>query len=325
MNQQDIRGTDTANGDDAVTLPPIERPLRRVMSLLLNDRFALAASVYVVLLVLAALFGPLVLGDAASKMNLRLRNFAPFTLEQGWLFVLGGDALGRPILARLVVASQNTLAIAGAAVPIALLVGGTLGLIAGYAGGVIGHVLMRLADVLMSFPSLLLAVVVLYVLEPAVANLVLVLAITRVPIYLRTTRAEVLEIRERLFVDAARALGASHLRVMWRHVAPLAASTLITIATIDFAYVMLAESGLSFLGIGIQPPESTWGLMVAQGRNYLSSAWWLAFFPGLMIMLTTLALNVLSSWARVAADPAERWRIEGRSIQTASPGGTEHV
>ncbi|MCB1815198.1 MAG: ABC transporter permease, partial [Candidatus Competibacteraceae bacterium] len=231
-------------------------------------------------------------------------------VEQGWLYVLGGDALGRPILARIIVASQNTLAIAAAVVPLALLLGGALGLLAGYAGGWISALILRLADILMSFPSLLLAVVVLYVFEPRVANLILVLALTRMPVYIRTTRSEVLEIRERIFVDAARALGAGSLRIVCKHIAPLVFSTLITIATLDFAFVMLAESALSFLGIGIQPPEITWGLMVAQGRNYLNTAWWLAFFPGLMIMLTTLSLNLLSSWLRIATDPAQRWRLE---------------
>ncbi len=129
---------------------------------------------------------------------------------------------------------------------------------------------MRFADILMSFPSLLMAVVVLYILEPRVANLVIVLAITRLPVYIRTARAEVLEIRERMFVSAATAMGASALRIVLRHIAPVALPTLITIATIDFAFVMLAESSLCFLGIGIQPPEVTWGLMVAQGRNYLN-------------------------------------------------------
>ncbi|MCB1805282.1 MAG: ABC transporter permease, partial [Candidatus Competibacteraceae bacterium] len=168
----------------------------------------------------------------------------------------------RPILARIIVASQNTLAIAAAVVPLALLLGGALGLLAGYAGGWISALILRLADILMSFPSLLLAVVVLYVFEPRVANLILVLALTRMPVYIRTTRSEVLEIRERIFVDAARALGAGSLRIVCKHIAPLVFSTLITIATLDFAFVMLAESALSFLGIGIQPPEITWGLMV---------------------------------------------------------------
>jgi peptide/nickel transport system permease protein len=162
----------------------------------------------------------------------------------------------------------------------------------------------------MSFPSLLLAVIVLYMLEPSVGNLVLVLAITRIPIYLRTTRAEVLEIRERMFVQAAQVMGASSLRIVFRHILPMVIPTLVTIATLDFAFVMLAESALSFLGIGIQPPEITWGLMVAQGKQYLANAWWLAFWPGLAIILTTLSLNLLSNWLRIALDPAQRWRLE---------------
>ncbi len=289
---------------------PIERPWRRVFMLLWRDKFALIAALYFALVVGCALIGPSLLGDIATGMNLGLRNAPPFSLEHGWSYVLGADALGRSILARLVVASQNTVGVAAAAVALAMLMGGMLGLIAGYATNWASHLIMRLADIIMSFPSLLLAVVVLYMFEPGVANLILVLAITRIPIYLRTTRAEVLEIRERLFVAAARVLGASPWRIVRRHIAPLVATTLITVAPLDFAFVMLAESGLSFLGIGIQPPDITWGLMVAQGRNYLGSAWWLAFWPGLAIMLTALALNLLSSWVRIATDPVQRWRLE---------------
>ncbi len=294
----------------ATALSPVERPWRTRLALLVRDKFALVAAIYMVVVTLCALFGPALLGDVATDMNLRQRNAPPFTLEHGWLYVLGADALGRSILARIVVAAQNTMAVAASAVALAMLIGGTLGLIAGYRGGWLGEVIMRLADVIMSFPSLLLAVVVLYMLEPRVGNLVLVLAFTRVPVYLRTTRAEVLEIRERLFVSAARVMGAGSIRIVLRHVAPIVLPTLITVATLDFAFVMLAESALSFLGIGIQPPEITWGLMVAQGRNYLNVAWWLAFWPGLAIMLTTMALNLLSSWVRIATDPVQRWRLE---------------
>ena len=281
-----------------------------LLTLLYRDKFALISACFLLVMIFCAVFGPWLLGDVATKMNLKLRNTPPLALEHGWLYLLGGDALGRSILARIIVASQNTLAIAACAVPLALCAGGLLGLIAGFQRGWVSHLIMRFADILMSFPSLLLAVVVLYVFEPRVANLVAVLAITRMPIYIRTTRAEVLELRERLFVDAAKALGANTPRILRKHIAPLLISTLITIATLDFAYVMLAEAALSFLGLGIQPPEMTWGLMVAQGRNYLTSAWWLAFFPGLMIMLTTLALNLLSGWLRIVADPVQRWRLE---------------
>ncbi len=295
---------------EPVLVAPVERPIRQAVLLLWGDKFAFAAAVYLLIIVFFAVFGPLLMGDMATALNLRLRNAPPGAIEHGWTFVLGADALGRSILARLVVASRNTIGIAAAAVALAMLCGGTLGLIAGYAGKWPGAIIMRLADILMSFPSLLLALLVLFVFEPGVKNVVIVLAITRIPIYLRTTRAEVLEIRERMFVTAARVMGANAIRIVVRHVVPIVVPTLITIAAIDFALVMLAESALSFLGVGIQPPEFTWGAMVALGRNYLGSAWWLAFWPGLAIMLTTLALNLLSSWARTATDPTQRWRLE---------------
>ena len=289
------------------------RPPRAALSLLMllrADRFACAAAAILVVVVLCAVFGPLVLGDAAGGQNLRARNAPPFSLERGWLYVLGGDALGRPLLARIVVAAQNTILIAAGAVAASLAIGAGLGLLAGWSRRLVSEVVMRLADVIMSFPSLLLAVIVLYLLEPSVTNLIVVLAITRIPVYLRTTRAEVLEVRGRMFVQAATVMGASDVRIVFRHILPVILPTLLTIATLDFAFVMLAESALSFLGIGIQPPEITWGLMVSQGRQYLTSAWWLAFWPGLAIILTTMSLNLLSGWMRVALDPTQRWRLE---------------
>lgn len=283
---------------------------RRMFALLKADKFALVAACFLLLVILCAIFGPLLLADAAGGQNLRARNVAPFTLERGWLYFLGGDALGRSLLARIIVAAQNTIMVAAGAVACSLLIGTLLGLIAGYAGRITSEIIMRLADVIMSFPSLLLAVIVLYILAPSVSNLIIVLAITRIPVYLRTTRAEVLEVRERMFVQAAQVMGASSRRIVFRHILPVILPTLVTIATLDFAFVMLAESALSFLGIGIQPPEITWGLMVSQGRDYLTTAWWLSFWPGLVIIMTTMSLNLLSSWMRIALDPTQRWRLE---------------
>jgi peptide/nickel transport system permease protein len=294
----------------AAPIPEPRGALASALAMLWRDKLACAASVFLLLMACCALFGPALLGDVGTGMNLKMRNAPPGSIEQGWMYILGADALGRPILPRIIVAAQNTIGVATAAVAVAMIAGGLLGLVAGYSGGWLGTLIMRFADIIMSFPSLLLAVVILYMFEPRVANLVLVLAITRMPVYIRTTRAEVLEIRERMYVNAARVLGASTGRILARHIAPLVVPTLITVATLDFAFVMLAESALSFLGIGIQPPEVTWGLMVAQGRNYLNSAWWLSFFPGLAIMLTTLALNLLSGWVRLATDPQQRWRLE---------------
>ncbi len=291
-------------------LPPVRSAVGQVFAMLWRDKFALAAALVLLTIVLCALIGPELLGEAASKQNLRGRNAPPFDLSRGWPFILGADALGRPILPRIMVAACNTLLIAATSVACAMFLGASLGLIAGYTSKTISQIIMRLADVIMSFPSLLLAVIVLYMLEPSVLNIVLVLAVTRIPIYLRTTRAEVLEIRERMFVQAARVMGASDARIVLRHILPVVLPTLVTIATLDFAFVMLAESSLSFLGIGIQPPEVTWGLMVAQGRPYLAQAWWLALFPGLAIVITTMSLTLLSGWMRTALDPVQRWRLE---------------
>jgi peptide/nickel transport system permease protein len=213
------------------------------------------------------------------------------------------------MLARLIVACQTTLSVAVPAVVISAVVGSAIGMWAGYYRGWRETVAMRVADVIMSFPSLLLAVVVLYVFSPSAANIVLVLAITRIPVYLRTARAESAELQSRLFVDAARTFGASARSIIWRHVLPVVLPTLLTVATLDFCYVMLAESSLSFLGIGIQPPDISWGLMVSQGRTYLHTAWWLSFFPGVAIVITTVSATILAAWARIATDPGQRWRL----------------
>ncbi|SNR61515.1 ABC transporter permease [Paracoccus sediminis] len=305
--------------DTKIRATPKPRSPLAWAAMLWADKLAFFAALFLLLALLSALLGPWLLGDLATKQNLRGRNAPPFDVTRGWAYVLGADALGRPLLARIVVAAQNTLMVAAGAVLGSAIIGSALGLVAGYSRRRAAQWIMRLGDVIMSFPSLLLAVIVLYMLEPSVANIVLVLAITRIPVYLRTTRAEVLEIRERMFVQAARVMGASDRRIVFRHILPVALPTLVTIATLDFAFVMLAESSLSFLGIGIQPPEITWGLMVAQGRQYLTTAWWLSFWPGLAIILTTLSLNLLSNWLRIVLDPAQRWRLEMKGRKNGRP------
>jgi peptide/nickel transport system permease protein len=292
--------------------PSVKSPggLRQLAIYLTRDKLALCAAIFLAMLILSVLLGPLLMGEIAGKLGLRQRNLAPFSLENGFVYILGADTLGRPILARLIVGAQSTLGIAAAAVFTSMIVGGTLGLISGYSERWFSHVILRFADIIMSFPSLLLALIVLYTLGPSISNLVIVLAITRLPVFIRTARAEVLELRERMFVSAALSMGASTGRILFRHIAPLVLPTLVTIAAIDFATVILAESSLSFLGLGIQPPDFTWGAMVANGRGYLASAWWIAFWPGLAILLTTLSLNILASWARTVSDPLQRWRLQ---------------
>jgi len=299
-------------GTEAIALPRSESVADKKVSLfrlLLKDRFATVAAVVLVLVGLTAVFGPTLMGDLSTRQDLGATNRPPFSFSDGWAFILGSDSLGRSMLARLVVATQTTLSVALPAVAISLVIGSLWGVWAGYHRGWRETVSMRIADVIMSFPSLLLAVVILYVFSPSAANIVLILAVTRIPIYLRTARAESAELQSRTFVDAARTFGARPNAIIRRHVIPVVLPTLLTLATIEFCYVMLAESSLSFLGIGIQPPDVSWGLMVAQGRQYLQTAWWLSFFPGLAIMVTTVAANVLAAWLRIATDPAQRWRL----------------
>lgn len=294
---------------DRIPIKP-EGRARMYLLLLWRDKLAFASALFVLAVVLSAVFAPMLVIGEATTMNLLMRNAAPFQPENGWVFFLGGDTLGRSVLARILVASRNTIAVASGAVVISLLVGSTLGLVAGMRGGWVGTVIMRCADILMSFPSLLLAVIVLYVFSPGLMSVVAVLAITRLPVYIRTVRAEVLEIRERVFVTSSRVMGADFGWIVTRHILPVVTPTIMTIATLEFAFVMLTEASLSFLGLGIQPPEISWGLMVAEGRNYLNTAWWIAFWPGLAIMLTTVSLNLLSNWMRVMTDPRQRWRLE---------------
>lgn len=294
-----------------ITLSPTAARTARpgILQILWRDRLATVAASFLLAVLVCVIVGPLWLADEARAMNLMSRNTLPFSLDKGWLYVLGADNLGRSVLARIIVASRNTMLIAGAAVLSALVIGSILGLIAGYRGGWLSMVILRVADAIMSFPSLLLAVVVLFIFDAGVFNVLIVLAISRMPIFIRTVRAEVLELKERQFVSAARAMGASLPRILFFHIAPMIGPTLLTLGALEMAFIMLVESSLSFLGIGVQPPDVSWGLMVSDGRNYVSTAWWVSFWPGLAIMAVTMSLNILANWVRVAADPMQRWRL----------------
>ncbi|WP_405792331.1 dipeptide/oligopeptide/nickel ABC transporter permease/ATP-binding protein [Streptomyces sp. NBC_01506] len=294
---------DPPTGTDAPrTRPP------RWWTLLGKDRVAAVAAVLLALVFLIALSGPLLIGDRATRQDLTA-SLRPPSFDHGFYGLLGTDVLGRSVLARLVEAAATTLSVALPAVVCSLVIGSAIGMWASYRGGWRESAAMRVADVILSFPSLLLAVVVLYVFAPSATNIVLILALARIPVYLRTARAEGAELRSRLFVDAARTFGAGTWPTIYRHILPIAMPTLLTVATLDFCFVMLTESSLSFLGIGIQPPEISWGLMVAQGRQYLQTAWWIAVLPGLAIVLTTVSATVLAAWVRLATDPAQRWRL----------------
>lgn len=221
----------------------------------------------------------------------------------GRVHLLGTDHLGRDILARIIHGSRIALVVGFAAVAISGLLGMTIGLVSGYFGGRIDDLFMRLADIQLAFPFILLAIAVIGVLGPSLQNIIIVIGVSSWVVYARVVRGEVLSLREREFVQAAVALGSRDWRILFRHVLPNAFTPWLVVATLDMARVIVVESALSFLGLGVQPPTPTWGGMLADGRVYLSTAWWLATFPGLAILLTVLGINLLGDGLRDTLDP----------------------
>lgn len=276
----------------------------RVRLALTTPSVVASISWLVLLVVLAIIVAPIV-ADAANRQSLADRFLEPFSVDDGVAGILGADALGRPMLLQLVVGARTSLIIAVCSVTISAVLGTVIGIVSGYVGGWLDAVLMRIADVLHTVPSLLLALVVLYVLEPSLANLILVLSVTRIPVYLRTARAQTLEVRERTFVESSRALGASAVRIMATDVTPMVVPTIRTLAMLEAATVILSAASLSFLGVGLQRPDVDWGIMVADGRAYLTHAWWVTVFPGLAVVFTALSANVLSNWLRAVEDPLQ--------------------
>ncbi|MDQ2654683.1 MAG: ABC transporter permease [Chloroflexota bacterium] len=281
---------------------------RTYLRALARDPFALTAAIFMVVLILAAVFAPWVAPYDPERGGLMLRNKPPLTpsADGGIPYLLGTDPLGRDELTRLIYGARVSLAVGFLSVLVSGTIGVTLGLIAGYYRGGIDDLIMRIVDLQMGFPSLLMALLVLYVLGGGVWKVILVLAVTRWMVYARVTRSFVLSQRESVFVEAAKATGCTDRRIMLRHIIPNLTSPLLVLATLEVATAILTEASLSFLGLGIQPPQSSWGLMLAEGRSYVTTAWWLVTFPGLAILLTALSLNLLAGWGRAITDPVTR-------------------
>ncbi len=297
--------TATEAGVRSTQRPPRPR-WRETLGLLLRNPTAAVSATVLVLIVLMAVLDETVAPSGANEIDVQSRLQPP-----SWAHPFGTDDLGRDILSRVVLGAAVSLRVGFLAVAFALVVGALIGLLAGFYGRWVDDVLMRFMDVLFAFPAVLLAIAVLAVRGPGAGNTALAIGIVYIPVFARVTRASVLGVREEVYVRASRSVGASDLRLLTRHVLPNAAPPIIVQTSISLAFAVLAEAALSFLGLGTQPPNPSWGLMLAEGRGFIDIAWWLAFFPGMAIFLTVLCFNLLGDGLRDVLDPRQRTLMAG--------------
>ena len=262
-----------------------------------------------------ALAAPILAPYDPAAQDLRARLKPPAWAEKGtWKNVLGTDHLGRDVLSRVIYGSRVSLLVGTAVVLAAGTFGVVMGLLAGYRGGRTDSFVMRWIDTQVAFPGLLLALIILAVIGPSVITVIIVLSLNGWMVYGRMTRSAVLSVRQTAYVEAAEIVGCSGTRVIFRHILPNLTSPLLTLAILEFARIVLAEAALSFLGLGIQPPATSWGLDVATGKDYIFRAWWLVTMPGIAISITVLAINLVASWMRLISDPQEREKQFGRQM-----------
>lgn len=265
-----------------------------------RNKMAVLGLIILIILVLLAVFADVIANydNVVIKQNLAHRLQGPSAAH--WL---GTDEFGRDIFARLVHGTRVSLQVGIVAVGISIVIGGILGAVAGYYGGKLDNTIMRIMDIFLAVPSILLAIAIVSALGPSIINLMLAISISSVPSYARIVRASVLSIRDQEFIEAAKAIGASNTRIIFRHIIPNSLAPVIVQATLGVASAILSTAGLSFIGLGIQPPAPEWGSMLSGGRQYLRYAWWVTTFPGVAIMITILSLNLLGDGLRDALDP----------------------
>jgi peptide/nickel transport system permease protein len=267
-------------------------------------KWGLVAAVLMLLIVGVSAAAPWIAPYSPVEVDIRHRLAPPAWMDRGTPdHVLGTDQIGRDLLSRMIYGGRVSLLIGVSAVLVSSTIGVLLGLGAGYFGPRVDWTIMTLVNVMLTFPFVLLALAVIAVLGPSLVNMVIVLGVADWPLYARVIRAETMTLRERDFMTAARALGMSHLRIIFRQLLPNLVSVIVVIATLQVARVIILESFLSFLGLGVQPPTPAWGNMLGDGRVYMLNSWWIAAFPGLAIFITTLTINLMGNALRDWLDP----------------------
>jgi peptide/nickel transport system permease protein len=277
---------------------------RKVLRKLIENKGAVFGLIMVLGVIFCAALAPLISPHDPILQDVEKRLIPPMWQEgSDPNYLLGTDHLGRDIVSRLIYGARISIVVSVSAVALSAVLGTLIGLFSGYYGGKVDNIFMRLADVQLAFPFILLAIAIIAVLGPNLQNIILTMGITGWVIYARVVRAEVLSLREKEFITSVRALGGSNGRIIFKHLFPNVVPPIIVIVTLEMARMIIMEAALSFLGLGIQPPTPTWGGMLADGRVYLVTSWWLATFPGLVIMLVVLGINLLGNWLRDMLDP----------------------
>ncbi len=296
------------------------RPVRALLHALLRSGTGLVGAAVLLLVTASAVLAPLIMPHDPAAQDLSARLQPPLFFGGDAEHILGTDQLGRDLLSRLLAGARLSMLVALAVVTIAGTFGVILGLLAGYRGKTTDAVIMRVADMQLAFPGILLALVILYALGPSASLVIVVFSFNGWMVYSRITRSLVLGLRHSEYIEAAEISGAGPVRIMWRHILPNLMSPLLTLAVLEFARIILAEASLSFLGYGVQPPDSSWGLIIGQGQDYLTSAWWLVTVPGIVICITVLAANLLASWLRIYTDPKQREKQLGHQLDDLVKG-----
>ncbi|WP_144560306.1 ABC transporter permease [Shouchella miscanthi] len=296
-------------GSQQLSTPIRKGRLKRWSQLLWRSKTGTVGFFIVVAVILVAVFASVLAPHDPNEINPINMLQPPMWIEGGSIsHILGTDNLGRDILSRIIYGSQISLLVGIASVVVAGIIGVTIGIIAGFYGGWIDSILMRLVDSFLSIPNILFALVILSVFGPSVWTLIFVLGVTNWVNYARLVRGEVLSIKEREFVKAARSIGVKNRVIMYRHLLPNVISSFIVISTLSVATTIILEASLSFLGLGIQSPDISWGGILSDGRDYLATSWWLATFPGLAITVAVLGIIFLGDWLRDVLDPRSQTR-----------------